>query len=36
MNVGILGSGAVGQTLGRGFASRGYDVKIGSRNPNSD
>jgi len=35
MKVGILGSGEVGQALGRGFASRGHDVKIGSRNPKS-
>jgi len=36
MKVGILGSGDVGQALGRGFASRGHDVMIGSRNPDSD
>jgi 8-hydroxy-5-deazaflavin:NADPH oxidoreductase len=36
LNVGILGSGDVGQALGRGFASHGHDVKIGSRTPNSD
>jgi predicted dinucleotide-binding enzyme len=36
MRVGILGSGMVGQALSRGFASRGHDVKIGSRNPQSD
>lgn len=36
MRVGILGSGEVGQALGNGFANRGYDVKIGSRTPNSD
>jgi len=36
MNVGILGSGDVGQALGRGFASRGYNVMIGSRTPSSD
>ena len=33
MKIGILGSGEVGRALGRGFASRGHDVKIGSRNP---
>jgi predicted dinucleotide-binding enzyme len=33
MKVGILGSGDVGQALGRGFASKGHDVKIGSRSP---
>src|SRR2546426_6727645 len=33
MKVGILGSGEVGRALGKGFASRGHDVKIGSRNP---
>jgi predicted dinucleotide-binding enzyme len=36
MRIGILGSGDVGQALGRGFASRGYDVMIGSRSPDSD
>ena len=36
MKVGILGSGDVGQALGRGFASHGHDVKIGSRTPHSD
>ena len=35
MKIGILGSGDVGQALGRGFASRGHDVKIGSRTPKS-
>ena len=35
MKVGILGSGDVGRALGRGFASRGYDVKIGTRKPNA-
>jgi predicted dinucleotide-binding enzyme len=29
--VGILGSGMVGQALARGFAGRGHDVRIGSR-----
>lgn len=36
MKVGILGSGDVGRALGRGFASRGHDVKIGSRSPKSE
>ncbi len=36
MRVGILGSGDVGQALGTGFATLGYDVKIGSREPKSD
>lgn len=36
MRVGILGSGPVAQALGRGFASRGHDVKLGSRAPHSD
>ncbi len=36
MNIGILGSGNVGQVLGKGFADRGYDVKIGSRTPEGD
>ena len=32
MKVGILGSGEVGRALGKGFAARGHDVKLGSRN----
>jgi len=36
MKVGILGSGDVGQALGRGFVSRGHEVMIGSRTPHSD
>ena len=36
MKVGILGSGDVGQALGRGFARHGHDVLIGSRDPTSD
>ena len=31
--VGILGSGVVGQQLGRGFAKHGFDVMLGSRDP---
>ncbi len=33
MKIGILGSGSVGQSLGTGFASKGHDVMIGTRNP---
>jgi predicted dinucleotide-binding enzyme len=33
MKIGILGSGDVGRSLGRGFAGKGHDVRIGSRNP---
>jgi len=33
MKVGILGSGQVGRTLGTGFASKGHDVMIGTRDP---
>ena len=36
MKVGILGSGVVAQALGKGFAGRGHDVKLGSRSPKSD
>lgn len=36
MNVGILGSGDVGQSLGTGFAALGHDVMIGSRTPESE
>jgi predicted dinucleotide-binding enzyme len=33
--VGILGSGVVGQALGKGFVSCGYETRIGSRTPGS-
>ena len=33
MKIGILGSGSEGQTLGRGFAARGHEVRIGTRDP---
>ncbi|MFC6826632.1 NADPH-dependent F420 reductase [Halopelagius fulvigenes] len=31
--IGILGSGDVGQALGSGFARHGWDVKLGTRSP---
>ena len=34
MNVGVLGSGTVAQTLGSGFISRGHTVMLGTRDPN--
>jgi predicted dinucleotide-binding enzyme len=33
LKIGILGSGSVGRALGKGFASKGHDVKLGSRTP---
>jgi 8-hydroxy-5-deazaflavin:NADPH oxidoreductase len=36
MKIGILGTGEVGQALGRGFISRGHDVKMGSRDANNE
>jgi len=36
MQVGILGSGEVGQALGLGFAREGHRIKIGTREPGSD
>jgi predicted dinucleotide-binding enzyme len=33
MKIGILGSGPVGRSLGKGFASNGHNVKLGSRSP---
>ncbi|MGI0148484.1 MAG: NAD(P)-binding domain-containing protein [Thermoplasmata archaeon] len=33
MKVGILGSGDLGQALGKGFVARGHDVKLASHNP---
>jgi len=32
--IGILGSGMVGRTLGKGFLNSGYDVMIGTRDIN--
>ncbi len=36
MKIGMLGSGVVGQALGRGFAALGHDVMMGSRDPGSE
>ena len=36
MKIGILGSGNVGQALGLGFAGRGHDVLMGTRDPTSE
>lgn len=36
MNVGIIGSGVVGKALGKGFASRGHAVRLGTREPERD
>lgn len=36
MRIAVLGSGAVGQTLGAGLAAQGHEVKIGSRSPESE
>jgi 8-hydroxy-5-deazaflavin:NADPH oxidoreductase len=36
MKVGVLGSGEVGQALGRGFASRNHEVMPGTRSPTSE
>lgn len=33
MRIGILGSGIVGRSLGKGFASNGHDVRLGTRTP---
>jgi len=33
MNIGIIGSAVVGQTLAKGFQKHGYPVRIGSRTP---
>ena len=33
MNIGILGTGMVGKTLAAGFVKFGYQVMVGSRNP---
>ena len=36
MKIGILGSGEVGQALGRGFVSRGHEVMMGTRDPQAE
>jgi predicted dinucleotide-binding enzyme len=36
MNIGILGAGRVGSTLGKGWAARGHSIMISSREPKSD
>lgn len=36
MKVGILGSGGVGQALGKGFADLGHEVKMGTRDANQE
>lgn len=36
MKIGILGTGVVGQSLGLGFAGRGHEVVMGSRDPDGD
>jgi 8-hydroxy-5-deazaflavin:NADPH oxidoreductase len=33
MKVGVIGSGDVGRRLGQGFAAKGHDVKLGTRDP---
>lgn len=34
MKIGIIGTGTVGQTLAKGFAAHGHEVRIGSRDGN--
>jgi predicted dinucleotide-binding enzyme len=36
MRIGILGTGGVGQALGRGFVTLGHEVKMGSRDAGND
>jgi predicted dinucleotide-binding enzyme len=36
MNIGIIGTGDVGRTLGTGLAARGHEVIIGTRDPSAD
>jgi predicted dinucleotide-binding enzyme len=36
MKIGILGSGDVGRTLGSGFVKYGHEVKLGTRDPESE
>jgi 8-hydroxy-5-deazaflavin:NADPH oxidoreductase len=36
MNIGVLGSGDVGQALGKGFVALGHAVKLGSRSKSNE
>jgi 8-hydroxy-5-deazaflavin:NADPH oxidoreductase len=36
MKIGIIGSGAVGRTLGKAFLQEGFEVMLGSRTPAKD
>lgn len=36
MKIGIVGSGDVAQSLGRGLVAAGYDVMLGTRNPSKN
>src|SRR5512146_1719603 len=36
MKIAILGTGDVGRALGRGFLSRGHEVKMGSRDARNE
>src|SRR3954466_7865055 len=36
MKVGIIGSGIVGQTLGKAFLTEGHSVMLGTRNPGKE
>ena len=36
MKIGVLGTGDVGQVLGRGLVEAGHQVKMGSRNPQQE
>jgi predicted dinucleotide-binding enzyme len=36
MKIGIIGSGAVGQALGKGFADLSHEVKLGTRDVNQE
>lgn len=36
MKIGVIGSGAVGQTLATGFLTEGHEVMLGTRNPGKE
>ena len=36
MNVGVIGAGRVGSTLGKGFSKAGHDVRYGLRDPSKN
>ena len=36
MNIGVLGTGVVGETIGTALTEKGHNVRLGSRSPNNE